>query len=59
VGAKFGPCQDCVSLEANDCPLYLCYDDDGFVIACCIVYVINHNLHIHGKIDGLLDYDDD
>ena len=54
----FGTCIGCATSEARDCPLYLCKDELGHVIACCIVYAINHNLHIERRIDDGVDWED-
>ncbi len=54
----FAPCLGCATAEAFDCPLYLCKDDLGHVIACCIVYAINHKLHIERRIDDGVDWED-
>jgi hypothetical protein len=40
-------CKDCAN-NVNDCPLYVCQDDKGFLIACCIVYAYIHRLTILG-----------
>ena len=55
---RIGTCIDCVSLEANDCPLYIAEDKNGFVVACCIVYIIAHGLTILRRVDDLTDYED-
>ena len=46
---KFGTCVGCGNEESRDCPLYICYDD-GFIIACCIIYAIKKNLKILGLV---------
>lgn len=56
------PCIGCGGSEARDCPLYLCEDEQGFVLACCIVYAYAHNLTITGDVEDLyngLTFDDD
>lgn len=45
---NLGTCEDCFKV-LNDCPLYICYDD-GFIIACCIIYAIKKNLKILGLV---------
>ena len=55
---KFGTCIDCGREESPDCQLYVCKDDEGFLIICCIVYAINNSLTILKRLDGLLDTDD-
>ena len=56
--AKFGVCVGCEVGENADCPLFVCRDKDGFVFVCCLVYVINNDLTILKRLDGLLDTDD-
>lgn len=54
----FHPCINCGTRESWDCPLYLCEDDKGHVIACCIVFAINHHLTILRRIDDMKDWDE-
>lgn len=56
---KFGVCFDCGNEESRDCPMYLCVDKDGFIIMCCMVYVLNHHLRIIRAIDDVSDPDGD
>lgn len=50
---KFGQCQDC--LQERECPLYLCIDKEGFLVICCIVYMINNSLTIVRRMDDMFD----
>ena len=52
---RFGTCEGCGSEEARDCALYLCIGKDGFLLICCIVYMVNNGLAIVQRMDGLLD----
>jgi len=58
VDTKFGLCVDCGLEEARDCPLYLCLGKDGFLVICCIVYMVNNGLAIVQRMDGLLGDED-
>ena len=58
--SRIGLCLDCLSNGAYDCPMYICEDEEGFVIACCIVYAVKNSLTILGTIDSLRDrYEED
>jgi hypothetical protein len=53
----FGTCIGCGTKESFNCPLYLCEDEHGHIIACCIVFAINHRLTILRRIDDMEDWD--
>ena len=55
---KFGICVGCEMGENADCPLFICKDKDGFVLVCCLVYVINNDLTILKCIDRPTDKED-
>ena len=56
--ARLGTCINCGREESYDCQLYLCIDNDGFLVISCIVYAINNHLRIIKRLDGLLDNED-
>lgn len=56
--AKFGVCVDCGREESGDCPMYICMDDNGLVVVCCLVYFINNNLTILKCLDRPTDRED-
>ena len=46
----FGPCEDC-SASNEGCPLYVAQSPEGFIVICCIIYVINNGLSILAIVD--------
>ena len=52
---KFGTCVDCETGGIAECPLFICMDENGFVVVCCLVYVINNDLTILKCIDRPTD----
>lgn len=47
----FGLCEGCLEGGYEECPLYLCQSNEGFIVICCIVYAIDNRLGILGLID--------
>jgi hypothetical protein len=50
----FKICEGCGKGKDFDCPFYICKDKLGFLVICCIVYAVNNDLFILGRVNDLL-----